>query len=53
MFGTLRKMCYFCSEISNKHLIKTMKRMYFDTFSKQALQELHRYRVIMFSPTMI
>ena len=30
-----------------------MKRMFFDTFSKQALQGLHRYRAVMFSPTMI
>ena len=30
-----------------------MKRMFFDKYSKQALQELHRYRAVMFSPTMI
>ncbi len=30
-----------------------MKRMYFDNFTKQALQELHRYRAVMFSPTAI
>ena len=26
-------------------------KMYFDYFSQQALQELHRYRAVMFSPT--
>ena len=30
-----------------------MARMFFDMFSKQALQELHRYRAVMFSPTMM
>lgn len=28
-----------------------MKRFYFDTFSRQALSELHRFRAVMFSPT--
>ncbi len=28
-----------------------MKQQLFDMFSKQALQELHRYRAVMFSPT--
>lgn len=28
-----------------------MKRMYFDKYSGQALSELHRYRAVMFSPT--
>ena len=27
--------------------------MYFDNFTKQALQELHRYRAVIFSPTAI
>lgn len=28
-----------------------MSRMYFDEYSCQALSELHRYRAVMFSPT--
>ncbi len=28
-----------------------MKRLLFDMYSMQALQELHRYRAVMFSPT--
>ncbi len=28
-----------------------MKRLYFDQYSTQALSELHRYRAVMFSPT--
>lgn len=28
-----------------------MKRMYFDNYSLQALSELHRYRAVMFRPT--
>ena len=28
-----------------------MKRMYFDNYSLQALSEPHRYRAVMFSPT--
>ncbi len=30
-----------------------MRRFYFDTFTKQALSELHRYRAVMFSPTVV
>ena len=29
------------------------KRTCFDRFSQQALQTLHRYRAVMFSPTML
>ena len=28
-----------------------MKRLYFDQYPTQALSELHRYRAVMFSPT--
>lgn len=34
---------------TNSHT--AMKRMYFDNYSLQALSELHRYRAVMFSPT--
>lgn len=40
--------CFFIFILTNQTL---MKRMFFDHFSKQALQELHRYRAVMFSPT--
>ena len=39
---------FFIFILTNQTL---MKRMFFDHFSKQALQELHRYRAVMFSPT--
>lgn len=33
--------------------VREMKRFYFDLFTKQALSVLHRYRAVMFSPTVV
>ena len=52
MFGEITEKTYFCNELFTKTIVSPMKRMLFDTFSKQALQTLHRYRAVMFSPTM-
>ena len=52
MFGEFTEKTYFCNELFTKTIVSPMKRMLFDTFSKQALQTLHRYRAVMFSPTM-
>ena len=53
MFGKFTEKTYFCNELFTKTIVSPMKRMLFDTFSKQALQTLHRYRAVMFSPTML
>lgn len=48
-----RNMFIFAS-VKYKTLTKirpTMRRQVFDRFSLQALSELHRYRAVMFSPT--
>ena len=53
MFGCLKYNTYLCIEIFNinTNFHTAMKRMYFDNYSLQALSELHRYRAVMFSPT--
>lgn len=42
---------YLCKRKETK--VREMKRFYFDLFTKQALSVLHRYRAVMFSPTVV
>lgn len=46
-----RDFSYLCKRKEIK--VREMKRFYFDLFTKQALSVLHRYRAVMFSPTVV
>lgn len=47
----IKKMSIFAASKCLIQLFLTVKRMPFDLFSMQALQVLHRFRAVMFSPT--